>query len=319
MRKLLIQLLPTVDILLVPFVYPAAWLLKLIRRAGVHRMPYCKNVLLNVGVFPICNHYYEPQFDNRDPNPAFSQDRNLKGIAWNVSGQLELLEKLVFSEELRDIPREKPNSLKFYLNNGTFESGDAEYWYQLIRAIKPKRIFEVGSGNSTLMAINAIEKNRDENPSYECEHVCIEPYEMPWLEEVGVSVIRKKVEAVELSFFSPLQENDILFIDSSHVIRPQGDVLFEYLELLPSLNRGVIVHVHDICSPKNYPRKWLQDEVRLWNEQYLLEAFLSHNSSWKIIGALNYLHQNHYEKFKKVAPFSEPERGSGSFYIQKIA
>lgn len=319
MKKLIQQLLPIADILLIPFVYPAAWLLKNIRRAGVHRLPHCKNALINVGVFPIRNHYYEPQFDNRNPDPDFFEDRNLQGINWNVSGQLEMLKKLSFSEELVNIPQEKPNVLKFYLNNGAFESGDAEYWYQIIRTVKPKRIFEVGSGNSTLMAINAINKNQDEDPSCKCEHICIEPYEMPWLEEAGVSVVRKKVEEVELSFFSQLQENDILFIDSSHIIRPQGDVLFEYLELLPSLNTGVIVHVHDIFSPKNYLKQWLQDEIRFWNEQYLLEAFLSHNSSWKIVAALNYLHHNHYEKLKLVAPYLRPEREPGSFYIQKIA
>ena len=207
--------------------------------------------------------------------------------------------------------------IKFYLNNGTFESGDAEYWYQIIRTIKPKRIFEVGSGNSTLMAIKAINKNQEEDLSHKCDHICIEPYEMPWLEEAGVTVIRKKVQELELSFFSQLQANDILFIDSSHIIRPQGDVLFEYLELLPSLNKGVIVHVHDIFSPKNYLKQWLQHEVKFWNEQYLLEAFLSHNNSWKILGSLNYLHHNHYDKLNSVAPFLTPEREPGSFYIQK--
>jgi hypothetical protein len=142
---------------------------------------------------------------------------------------------------------------------------------------------------------------------------------MAWLEKTNVSVIRKKVEDVELSFFSTLQENDILFIDSSHIIRPQGDVLFEYLELLPTINKGVIVHIHDIFSPRNYLKSWLEDEVRFWNEQYLLEAFLCHNNSWKIIGALNYLHHNHYEKLKSVAPFLTPDREPGSFYIQKVA
>ena len=270
MKKLILNLLPIADILLTPFVYPAAWLLKNIRKAGVHRLPHCKNALINVGVFPIRNHYYEPQFDNRNPNPPFFQDRNLQGINWNISGQMELLEKFIYSEELADIPQKKPKTLKFYLNNDAFESGDAEYWYQIIRTIKPKRIFEVGSGNSTLMAINAISKNQDDDTSYKCEHICIEPYEMPWLEETGVSVIRKKIEEVELSFFSQLQENDILFIDSSHIIRPQGDVLFEYLELLPSLKKGVIVHVHDIFSPKNYPEQWLQEEVKFWNENLML-------------------------------------------------
>lgn len=319
MKKLIQKILPVADIILMPFVYPAAWLMKNIRRAGVHKLPFCKNALISVGVFPICHHYYEPQFDNRNPNPDFFQDRNLQGIDWNIPGQLKIFEKFIFSKELADTPLENSNSLKFYLNNGSFESGDAEYWYQIIRAIKPKRIFEIGSGNSTLMAINAISKNQDEDPSYRCEHICIEPYEMPWLEKTNVSVVRKKVEEVELSFFSKLQENDILFIDSSHIIRPQGDVLFEYLELLPCLNKGVIVHVHDIFSPKNYPKQWLQDEVRFWNEQYLLEAFLSHNSSWKIIGALNYLRHNHYDKLHSVAPFLTHQREPGSFYIQKTS
>ena len=123
---------------------------------------------------------------------------------------------------------------------------------------------------------------------------------------------------MELDFFSQLSENDILFIDSSHVIRPQGDVLFEYLQLLPTLNKGVIVHVHDIFFPKNYPREWLEEKVILWNEQYLLEAFLSHNSSWEIIGALNYLSHHHFDKFKLISPFLTPERHPGSFYMRKI-
>lgn len=319
MKKMILRLLPAADVVLMPFVYPAAWLLKQIRRAGVQRLPHCKKALMNVGVFPVRNHYYEPQFDNWNPKQDFSENRALPGIDWNTPEQLKTLESFVFSRELLDTPQEKPTPLKFYFNNGAFESGDAEYWYQLIRTIKPKRIIEVGSGNSTLMAIQAIRKNRGDDPNYECEHICIEPYEMPWLEESGVTVVRKKVEDMEISFFSRLQENDVLFIDSSHIIRPQGDVLFEYLELLPSLSKGVIVHVHDIFSPRNYPKLWLQDEVRFWNEQYLLEAFLSHNSSWKIIGALNYLHHGHYDKLKSAAPFLTQEREPGSFYIQKIA
>jgi hypothetical protein len=318
MKRLVEKFLPLVDIVLVPFVYPSALLLKTIRRVGMHRLVFCKSVLINIGVFPIRNHYYEPQFDNRSPNPDFSEDRKLPGIDWNVSGQLQMLKLMVFSDELDNIPRANQGQPVFYFNNGAFESGDAEYWYQLIRVRKPKRIFEIGSGNSTLMAVKAINRNRNDDPSYACKHICIEPYEMPWLEKVGVSLVRKRVEDLDLSFFSELQENDILFIDSSHIIRPQGDVVYEYLQLLPSLNRGVIVHIHDIFSPRNYLTQWLQDEVKFWNEQYLVEAFLTHNTSWRIVGALNYLHHNYYEEFKKVAPFLSIEREPGSFYIQKI-
>jgi hypothetical protein len=319
MRPLIRKLLPLADLLLAPFVFVAALLLKLVRKQGVHSLPWCKHALLTVGVFPIRNHYYEPQFDHRGRKPEFSEDRNLPGIDWNVRGQLDFLEQLRFSGELADVPREKPAELAFYLDNDQFKSGDAEYWYQLIRATKPRRIFEVGSGNSTLMALKAVRRNREDDPAYDCRHLCIEPYEMPWLEQTGVTVVRKKVEDVPLALFAELRAGDILFIDSSHVIRPQGDVLFEYLELLPSLHVGVIVHIHDIFSPKNYLKQWLNDEVRLWNEQYLLEAFLSHNNRWQIIGALNYLHHHHYEALLAVAPHLTPDREPGSFYMQKVA
>lgn len=318
MKKFILRILPLADILLAPFVYPAAWLLKNVRRVGVQRLPNCKNALMKIGVFPIRNHYYEPQFDYRNNKQPLSQDRTLPGIDWNTNEQLKILSELSFSQEVAYIPQKKPGTLDFYLNNGEFESGDAEYWYQLIRSIKPKRIFEIGSGYSTLMAIKAIRRNQQQHPDYRCKHVCIEPYEMPWLEETGVSVVRKKVEDVEPVFFSTLEENDILFIDSSHIIRPQGDVLFEYLELLPTLNKGVVVHIHDIFSPKNYPKQWVEDDVRFWNEQYLLEAFLSHNGSWKIIGALNFLCHNYYEKLKSVAPSLTPDEEPGSFYIKKL-
>lgn len=315
MKKALYKAL---DIVLLPFVYFSAWLLKVVRKKGVHRLPNIKRALVQVGVFPIRNHYYEPQFDFREPHKKFSLDRNLPGIKLNVDKQLASLKKYIYSSELEHISLDKHDDLHFYLNNGSFGAGDAEYWYQIIRQIKPKRIIEVGSGNSTLMAIMAIEKNKDEMPDYSCEHTCIEPYEMPWLEKTKVSVLREKVEEVELSFFSQLEENDILFIDSSHVIRPQGDVLFEYLELLPSLNKGVIVHVHDIFLPKNYSHAWLEEKVTFWNEQYLLEAFLSHNDSWEIIGALNYLSHNHFDELKGVAPYLTPAHEPGSFYMQKL-
>jgi hypothetical protein len=306
------------DILFLPFIYPAAYLLKKIRKTGIHRLPRCKNALLDSGVFPILNHYYEPQFDYRDSGKNFSEERTLNGIEWNIPEQIEMLENFRYSEELLKFPQERPETLAFYFKNDAFGPGDAEYWYQLIRFLKPKRIFEIGSGNSTLMAINAIHRNKSEDPGYRCKHVCIEPYEMPWLEKTSVTVIRKKVEEVDLSFFSELKHNDILFIDSSHIIRPHGDVCFEYLEILPSLNKGVVVHIHDIFSPRHYPEKWIKDQILFWNEQYLLEAFISHNSDWKIIGAVNYLHHNHYSKLKKVAPFLTQDREPGSFYIQRI-
>jgi len=292
--------------------------MKIVRQEGISKLPRCKRALLQIGVFPIRNHYYEPQFDFRQRRRNWNDDRNLPGIDWNVPGQLKMLGSLVFSHELAHTPRDKQEALGFYLDNGTFESGDAECWYQIIRAMKPKRIIEIGSGNSTLMAVEAIRMNTRDDSNYNCDHICIEPYEKPWLDRMGIQLVRKKVEDIEVSFFSRLKANDILFIDSSHIIRPQGDVLFEYLELLPSLNAGVIVHVHDIFSPKDYPARWLDEKVLFWNEQYLLEAFLSHNRDWQVIAAINYLHHNHHDRLKSVAPFLTREREPGSFYIQRV-
>lgn len=319
MKTLLVKSLPIVDLILLPFVYPAAFLMKSIRCTGLHRLPLCKKALLTVGVFPIRDHYYEPLFDGRYLAQPLHEDRVLPGINLNIEEQLKILDSFSFEDELKDLSNIKSNDLDFYFGNIAFEAGDAEYWYNLIRLKKPSKIIEIGSGYSTLIAVRAIRKNKEENPEYKCQHICIEPYEQPWLEKLGISIIRERVERVSQNIFAELGENDILFIDSSHMIRPQGDVLFEYLELLPSLKTGVIVHIHDIFTPKDYPKEWILDKVRLWNEQYLLEAFLSSNRDWKIIGSLNYLHHKHYDKLSSKCPFLIPSHEPGSFYIQKVA
>ena len=312
-------LLPLADIVLAPAVYPAGLLLKAIRRAGVQRLPLCKRALMQVGVFPIRKHYFEPLFDMRKLSRPLAQERILPGIDWNVSGQIKLLECFCFNEELKDVPKTGLDELTFHINNKSFESGDAEFLYNLIRFKKPARIFEIGSGNSTLIARKAIKRNQAEVSGYQCKHLCIEPYEMPWLEKLGVTLMRQKVEEVDKAIFAELENNDILFIDSSHIIKPQGDVLFEYLELLPALKSGVIVHIHDIFSPRDYSKEWVIDEVLFWNEQYLLEAFLTCNRDWKVLGALNYLRHNYFEALQAQCPFLTKDSEPGSFYIQKIA
>jgi len=317
MKILSIKILPLADLLLAPIVYLVAYLLKAIRRVGMSKMPLCKRTLIHVGVFPIRNHYYEPLFDSRLLRHPLNQNRFLPGIEWNTDEQLHLLKSFNYNDELSNIPMMKVDNLTFYMNNGSFESGDAEFFYNLIRYKKPTRIIEIGGGNSTLMGIKAIKFNQQENNKYNCKYICIEPYEAPWLEFTCVTVIRQKVEEVDKSIFTALKKDDILFIDSSHIIRPQGDVLLEYLELIPSLNTGVIVHIHDIFSPRDYPKKWVVDEVKFWNEQYLLEAFLTCNRDWKVIGALNYLHHNHYQDLKAKCPFLTQDMEPGSFYIQK--
>jgi len=319
MNKILRSALILIDILFAPAIYPAGLILKGVRRIGVHRMPLCKKALLHIGIFPIRRHYYEPLFDNRDLRHPTEEQRNLSGIDFNVTGQLDILKRFDFNSELSKLDGASiADGVAFHIANPAFGSGDAEYLYNFIRLTKPKKIIEIGSGHSTLVGLMATSTNQNKSEATKCDYICIEPYEMPWLESIGVQVIRNKVEEVDIDIFSQLDDGDILFIDSSHIIRPQGDVLFEYLELLPTLKTGVVVHIHDIFSPKDYPASWMIDEVKFWNEQYILEAFLTCNTQWKIIGALNYLQHWHYDALKECSPFLTPERQPGSFYIQKV-
>jgi len=306
------------DLLFTPFVFISAVILYMVRLIGVQRLPISKKALLKVGVMPVRNHYYEPLFDKRNLSKPLSENRFLPGINWNIDEQISILNSFTTGDEMKSIPDIFVDELTFSFRNTAFEYGDAEYWYNLIRLKKPKRIVEIGSGHSTKMARLAITQNIKEDAGYNCEHICIEPYEMSWLEKLNIRIIREKVEKVDKEIFNSLGENDILFIDSSHMIRPQGDVLFEYLELLPTLNPGVIVHVHDIFSPKDYPEEWIIDKAQFWNEQYLLEAFLTSNSTWKIIGALNYLHNNHFAVLQDKCPRLRPEHRPASFYMQKL-
>lgn len=306
------------DVIALPAVIAAGVVLRTARRISLHRLVLCRSALLRIGVIPIRRHYYEPFIEPDRLARPLDAERALPGVDWDIEHQLEQLEELRYAHELADLSAPRTSALEFRLNNGSFESGDAEYLYQMVRAKRPKRVYEIGSGNSTLMVRRAIAKTTDEDSSYSCKHVCIEPFEAPWLERSGVLVLRQRVEDVPRALFHELRENDLLFIDSSHVIRPQGDVVIEYLEILPSLHPGVIVHIHDIFSPRDYPREWVIDRLRLWNEQYLAEAFLSHNASWRVIGALNLLHHSHFEALKRVCPYLTPDREPGSLYIQKI-
>jgi hypothetical protein len=320
-RRLLKPFFPILDLLLSPFTLFSSLLLFLIRKIRVSNMPVSKKIFKTVGLFPITNHYYEPLFDDRKLKLSLDRERHLPGIDWNNDGQLRLLEQFNYQDDLSKIPLEKSGDISFFFNNPSFGPGDAEYLYCIIRHYKPRRIIEIGSGFSTLMAKQAIEKNIEDDIVYKCEQICIEPYEMPWLEKTGVQVMRKLVEDIDISFFSSLQEHDILFIDSSHVIRPQGDVLFEFLEILPSLNAGVIIHVHDIFSPRDYTKNHLVEEVLFWNEQYLLEAFLSCNNQFTIIGAVNYLKHHYPDITNSKLPVlkKNPHHVPGSFWIKKHA
>jgi hypothetical protein len=309
---------PLVDLLLVPFLAVAAIPMRLFRRIGAQLAPLSRQTLRCAGIWPLRRHYYDPLFHPEDLSKPLEAPRALAGVDWNVDEQLRILRRMSYAAEFREyLDRPHGDKLHFTLDNGTFLSGDADYLYNFVRHFKPARVIEVGCGNSTLVMHAAELANRTEDPARSCAHVCIEPYEMPWLEQLGVTVLRERVESVNMERFQSLESGDLLFIDSSHMVRPQGDVTFEILEVLPSLKPGVFVHFHDIFSPRQYLRDWIVNRGYLWNEQYLLEAFLSFNSQFKVIAALNMLHHGHYEDLASICARHDRAREPGSFYLQR--
>ena len=323
-KRLVIAIAPIIDLLSIVPVWLSCQALKLVRLIGVDRVPKCLSVFRTTGIFPLRDHFYEPLFNIHRLKKSLRAERNLPGIDWNVEEQLQLLANFSFNQELLEIPLKGQSNLEFTFDptiNGAYGSGDAEYLYNIIRFYKPRRVLEIGSGNSTLLAAKAIKANHQLDSNYTCEHICIEPFGAPWLEKTGATIIRKLVEDIDLQIFSTLEKNDILFIDSSHIIRPQGDVLFEYLEVLPTLKSGVLVHIHDIFSPRDYLDEWLIKSACFWNEQYLVEAFMTFNREYKIIGALNYLRHNFPDQLTAKCPILKTQlerREPGSFWIQKI-
>lgn len=311
--------LSIVDLFISPLVFLSSALLWLIRRAGIRRMPISRSIFRFIGVFPIRDHYYEPLFQNSKLTQPLSAERHLPGVNLCYGLQVDTLKSMNYRDELLKIPRKKRIDAKreFYFDNHSFGPGDSDFLYCIVRKFRPRRIIEIGSGMSTLMARRAIEANMLEEEGYSCHHRCIEPYEAPWLAEVGVEVCRSVAEALPLGDFEVLEANDLLFIDSSHMIRPQGDVLFEFLEILPTLKQGVIVHVHDIFTPCDYPDQWISNDVLFWNEQYLLEAFLTLNREFEIVGALNWLRHHHFELFQSKCAYLDETHEPGSFYMRR--
>ena len=318
LKSIIAKLQIPIDLILFLFVIPSAFILLAFRRIGPSRLPKTSQCLKKIGVFPIRDHYYEPLFNDQHLLQPLGVDRTLPGLDLNTNNQLIFLSQLVYADELIALKLTKPakSDFEFSFNNGSFESGDAEFLYQFIRKNKPNKIIEIGCGSSTKIAQLAIEKNKMESGKG-TQHICVEPYEQPWLKELpGIRLIRERIEKLSFDWSTELVDGDLLFVDSSHMIRPQGDVLTEYLQIFPQLSKGVHIHIHDIFTPKDYLKSWIIDEVKFWNEQYLLEALLSNTNRYQVVAALNYLKHHHYDQLLKVCPYLTIHREPGSFYFK---
>jgi hypothetical protein len=247
--------------------------------------------------------YYTPIPDTADFSADFwDKEIPMLGVELNETEALSFAQQFLpsYFEEFRGLfPIEKPSSSYpgFYVLNGTYMVVDAHMLYGMIRYAKPRRMIEIGSGASTVVTQAAVQKNAQEDHSYRCAIYAIDPFPSPWLQQTDPSVLTvmtMKVQDVPLAFFDALEAGDILFIDSTHVVREGNDVLREYLEILPRLKPGVFVHVHDISLPKRYPKTYFDQNI-YWTEQYLLQAYLTYNQRVRVLwpGNAMLLHHAH--------------------------
>ncbi|MBI1392185.1 MAG: class I SAM-dependent methyltransferase [Alphaproteobacteria bacterium] len=275
-----------------------------------------------LAIYP--RHYYHPFITERDLILSPDEARSLPGVDLDADRQLAFIESLAGRSELAAFPETAEEAARlgapFHIGSGSFGHGDSDLLYAIVRTHRPRLAIEIGSGDSTRVLKAAIDRTAQETPGYGCRHVCVEPYEQPWLEGFGVEVIRERVERLDPSFFAGMAAGDILFIDSSHIIRPDGDVVFEFLELLPRLPVGAFVHIHDIYTPYHYPREWMLDRGLLWNEQYLLEAFLSLNRDFEVVAALKWLSSVRNDGLAALLPgfAMRPTATPGSFWIRRV-
>ena len=262
--------------------------------------------LQQIGLHLVRNHFYCPVPDTRRlPEKIWIQNSELVGVKMELEDQLRLLD-VVFPDYLDEcnfpgwdtgVPHE------FHFGNWCFEALDAEVLYCFVRHFKPTKVIEVGSGNSTYIIARAAVANSE--CGVNTEVTAIDPYPNMVIAKgfPGLTrLITIPVEEVRLDTFQELRQNDLLFIDSSHVVKIGNDVVYEYLEILPRLNPGVLIHIHDIFLPSEYPKEWVIGQHKFWNEQYLLQAFLAFNDSFQVIWASSLMSMIHAEKLEATFP-----------------
>ncbi len=232
------------------------------------------------GLSPSLNHYYSPI-----PDVATLPARLWEGAAFatgwsrvDVGDWRGLLDAVLeHAPELADVPRTGTSG--FFWDNPMFPPLDAVAYYGLVRALRPRTILEIGSGYSTVLAHRAMDANGTGTIR------CIEPYPRDFLlamQGPRVSIERAPVQQVPDAAFRALGAGDVLFIDTSHVVKAGSDVNDLLFRVLPLVRRGVLVHIHDMFLPYEYPRAWFDEIGIVWNEQYAVLAMLMDSARWRV-------------------------------------
>jgi predicted O-methyltransferase YrrM len=241
------------------------------------------------------------------------------GIDLREEAQLTLLD--AFSRYYSDSPFvEMPDKpMRYYYPNGWFECGDAVILYCVLRHYEPRRVIEIGSGFSSaaLLDVNELFLRNDVQMTF------IEPNPERLLSlltqggETRHNILRDRVQNVPLELFQTLSANDILLVDSSHVVKAGSDVGYILFNILPALKPGVVVHFHDVFWPFEYPQKWIL-QGRAWNEAYFLRSFLQYNAIFEVIYFNSFMVNHHAKLVRERMPLCLWEPGS-SLWLRKVA
>jgi predicted O-methyltransferase YrrM len=259
------------------------------------------------GIHVLPAHYSSPvpDFSDLRRNLArWNREWTLPGIDFNLPDQRKILGELKpYTFELTNLPSYKDLvSQRLGLGYGEVET---HLLYCMIRLKKPRKIVEVGSGISTYISLLAAEKNK-ESLGRETQLVCIEPNPQRGLislrDKYAMTILQQEVQDVPVSFFHKLEAGDVLFIDSSHVVRLDGDVIYLYLEVLPVLAPGVLIHIHDIAFPYLMPdpERWVFGSKQFWTEAAFVAALLQDNKRFSILLCTSYFHFRYPEELREV-------------------
>jgi methyltransferase family protein len=309
-----------IKIIATPFVFFFSPLFYWVAKTG-NGVSICRRM----GFQPLLVHYYEPVPDYESvPVDYFHTRQTFPGFEIVTRTVTATLHKIsAYAGECR-WPENKSEEGVYFAQNGSFGYSSAAILYSMIRSFKSKRVIEVGSGYSSLIILDALKKN---HPQGDFNFTCIEPYPLGWLKEVTsrhpdkMGLRAERAETVDENVYLTLKENDIFFIDSSHVSKLNSDVNFLYLHVLPRMAKGVIVHIHDIYIPYEYPKVHFYGIHKIfWNEQYLVQAFLTNNKDFEIIMPGYFVQTDMNKDFQTAFPYYDPlkHRSTSSFWLRKI-
>jgi hypothetical protein len=270
-------------------------------------------------------HFYSPIVDQTEAKGYLDRHRDtglpeaINGVTIDRGALLNLWDKLVPLMRENPFPVGKSEGFRYYFENPNFSYGDGGVWHAMLRHWKPKRVIEVGSGYSSANMLDTIERYFD----HDVELTFIEPFPELLQSLIGdvssrVKILATPVQDCDLDVFRTLQAGDFLFIDSTHILRTGSDVCFELFEILPVLADGVIVHIHDMFWPFEYPEDWIVKDNRSWNELYAVRALLTGNSEWKVVMFNDYIAKTAENIVKMTYPPFLINSGGG-LYLEKQA